>query len=651
MKKVTFEDLYSFNFLSDVTASPDGRHIVFQKHNACKETNGYKSYLWLMDTETGAVKPLSFGGGERGAKWLDNETIMFSANRAPAKEVKTDFYQLSLKGGEAQPFISIPERVTALEPLGGDKYVGVIVKHCEGKEQKAEDEALDGRDLLVFDETYFWFNGQGIRNKIRNSLVIYDAQAKEYSRVTSQYFNLAAFAVSPDKSKIAFTGAAYENKVVNKNGLYVYDLASGETKTLLEQGEMVAGAIAFVGENELFCAINDFEWSGKNSRFYVYDIESGERRALPFVDAEVGGASGTDVNYGGGQNKKLWGGKLYMTRAVWGDSHLCAMDMKTGEDITVSGVKGSINGFDIAGGKAYAVALRGSDLPEIYSIDLSTGCEKKLTSFNSEYIESHIVTAPEYFTFVNKDGFELDGYVIKPAGYKPGKKYPAVFEIHGGPKTIFGSVFHHEMQILSSLGYFVFYTNPRGSDGRGEDFAYSTKFLGTKDYEDLMEFCDVVCEKYPDINEKKIGICGGSYGGFMCNWMIGHTDRFAAAASQRSISNYVCKLTATDIGTTYDLQQVGATPWEDFELVWETSPLKYAHNAKTPTLFIQSDEDYRCWMSGALQMFSALKQNGTDARLCMFHGENHELSRGGRPENRISRLTEICGWFDKYLKK
>ena len=207
------------------------------------------------------------------------------------------------------------------------------------------------------------------------------------------------------------------------------------------------------------------------------------------------------------------------------------------------------------------------------------------------------------------------------------------------------------MQVFASHGFFVFYTNPRGSDGRGEKFAYSTKFLGTKDYDDLMEFTDEFLRRYPEVDEKHVGICGGSYGGFMCNWMIGHTDRYAAAASQRSISNYVCKLTATDIGTTYDLQQVGATPWESFETVWETSPIKYAHNAKTPTLFIQADEDYRCWMSGAIQMFSALKMNGVDSRLVLFHGENHELSRSGRPENRITRLREIVGWMKKYLKK
>ena len=216
MKKVTFEDLYSFNFLSDIAVSPDEQHLVFSQHKADEQKNGYNSTLWLMDTATGAHHQITFGGGERGAKWLDEQHILFSANRGDEKGSK--YFKLNvLEGGEAQPLLTIPERVASLELLDGDKYVGVMIKHCEGKEEEKPEASLDGRDLLVFDETYFWFNGQGIRNKLRNSLFVFDAKKNKFRQITSQYFNTAAYAVSPDKTKIAFTGAAYENKVVNKN--------------------------------------------------------------------------------------------------------------------------------------------------------------------------------------------------------------------------------------------------------------------------------------------------------------------------------------------------------------------------------------------------------------------------------------------------
>ena len=650
MKKVAYEDIYEFNFLSDVSYAPDGKHALFIKQNACKEKNGYKSYIWLLDTESGETKPLTFGGEERSAKWLDNETIMFTSPRGgKGKGVKTDYFKLSLTGGEAEPFFSIPEKAVSAEPLSCGKFLLNIVKHCEGKEEKADDEAMDGRDLYVFDEIYFWFNGQGIRNKLRNSLVIFDTATGKYKQISKQYTNVSAAAVSPDKKKILFCGTTYTDVSTREGALFLYDVASGRTKTIVKQDKYGVGSPIFMGNDKAFFTLNPMEFSGQNPYYCKLDIASGEYEMLPYCDAEVGGAVGTDCNLGGGAVKKFYEGKLYMTRAVWGNSHLVAMD-ETGACETVCDTEGSINCFDIYGGKVLMAAMRGLDLIEIYSLDLATGEEKRLTTFNKEYMDTHSVLPHEYFTFKDRDGVELDGYVIKPLGYKPGKKYPGILEMHGGPKGIFGGVFHHEMQILANMGYFVFFTNPRGSDGRGSDFAAITGKLGKEDFNDFMDFTDEVIKRYPDLDEKRIGICGGSYGGFMCNWMIGHTDRFAAAASQRSISNYLTKSLCTDIGFNHNMAQLDTDPWHDFETVWDTSPLKNGHLAKTPTLFIQSDEDYRCWMSDALQMFSALKMNGVDSKVVLFHGENHELSRSGKPHNRITRLTEICQWFEKYVK-
>ena len=206
------------------------------------------------------------------------------------------------------------------------------------------------------------------------------------------------------------------------------------------------------------------------------------------------------------------------------------------------------------------------------------------------------------------------------------------------------------MQGCANVGYFVFVRNPRGGDGRGNEFADIRGRYGKEDYSDLMKFTDVVLKKYPQIDVNKVGVTGGSYGGFMTNWIIGHTDRFAAAASQRSISNWISMAYISDIGYYFAEDQVASTPWTDMDLMWEQSPLKYADKVKTPTLFIHSDEDYRCPIAEGWQMFSALKYHGVEARLCMFKGENHELSRGGKPLHRQRRLDEITDWFEKYLK-
>lgn len=214
-----------------------------------------------------------------------------------------------------------------------------------------------------------------------------------------------------------------------------------------------------------------------------------------------------------------------------------------------------------------------------------------------------------------------------------------------------GAVYYHEMQYWANHGYYVIYCNPRGGESRGNEFGYICGRFGTIDYDDIMAFCDEALKAYPDMDEKHMGVTGGSYGGFMTNWIIGHTNRFAAAASQRGIANFVSMEGTSDIGTLFAERQILATTHTNLDKMWNQSPLKYADRCTTPTLFIHSEEDYRCWMVEALQMYSTLIHHGVPTRLCLFHGENHELSRGGKPKGRIRRLQEITAWMDKYLKE
>ena len=199
-------------------------------------------------------------------------------------------------------------------------------------------------------------------------------------------------------------------------------------------------------------------------------------------------------------------------------------------------------------------------------------------------------------------------------------------------------------------GYFVIICNPRGSEGKGDAFADVWGKMGTIDYQDLMEFADHAVKAYPDIDQKHMGVTGGSYGGFMTNWMIGHTDRFAAACSQRSITNWVSFEYASSIGYYWSKNFNRYKTTENVEYLWDASPLKYAHNCKTPTLFIHSDSDNVCWMAEGIQMYTAVKMAGAPAKLCLFKGEGHELSRSGRPQPRLGRLTEMHDWMEKYLK-
>ena len=646
MEQITYQDLYRFHFLSDLLISPDGNHAIFTDNRPNREKNGYDSDLWLMELPAGTYRPLTRGGDAKGAFWLDDASVVFRAKRdKDGKE--TQWYRISIDGGEAEPFLSREEKVTTLLPLQDGGYAALLSRRCEGEEEEQPHTAKEGKDLWVFDEIPFWYDGQGKKNKIRNAIGL--LHGEEMRLITPQYRNVTAMQLSPNGKKLAYAGTEFRDVLPRASGLFLYDLATGETETLVEQEAVSVGSLFFMGEDTLFYTGTTYEFPGRNPRYYLYDLQTGEHRLLPFCDASPSGSVGTDCGYGGGSTMAYAQDCLWFPQLHWGNAHLKKMD-RDGRIETVCDTPGSFNSFGIHGDLVLMTAMRGTDLPEVWALDLRSGEERQLTRFNTEYLAAHHVVTPEYFTFRNRDGWELDGYVLKPVGYEAGRKYPAIFEMHGGPKGVYGGVFHHEMQCFANQGYFVFYTNPRGSDGRGEEFANITGQLGGIDYRDFMDFLDEVLRRYPDIDEARVGACGGSYAGFMCNWMIGHTNRFAAAASQRSISNYLTKSLCTDIGFNHNMSQLGTTPWEDFDTVWAHSPLKYAPQATTPTLFIHSDEDYRCWMSDAFQMFTALKMNGVDSRIALFHGESHGLSRIGKPENRIGRLTEIGSWFEKYLK-
>lgn len=651
MKKIEYHDLYRFHWPSDVRFAPDGQHAVFVRTDASEEKNGYVSDLWLIKLPEGHVRRLTSGGDAREAFWLDARTVAFSTNRGHEDGEKVSvWYRISIDGGEASPFMKIPGRVSAIQPLGGDRFALVAMVRMDREPEEHPFESLEGRDYYWFEEIPFWSNGTGIVSGFRKALMVYDRAEETLEMISPKTMNVEWMHSSADGKRIAYCGCAFMHRRPAQSGLYLYDTGTGESRTLVDQDASIVGMPCFMGDRQLFFTETIMDRTGRNPRFRRCDLETGAVTALPFHDVEPKNNLATDCVYGAGLKLKWNDGKLYMPVTVASDTHLVRMDAE-GQLETIWKGPGAVQCFDVHGDQVLMCAMKGTGLPEVWRIDTTTGSELLVTNLNGEFMATHRISEPERFAFTGRSGTTLEGFIMKPVDYDSGRRYPGIFQIHGGPKVTYGGLFNHEMQCFAAQGYFVFYTNPRGSDGRGEDFADITGRLGYDDYEDLMDFCDEVVARYPNLDEKRIGICGGSYGGFMCNWMIGHTDRFAAAASQRSISNYVSKMLCSDNGFNHNMVQMGTDMWKDFDEVWNHSPLKYAHKAVTPTLFIQSDEDYRCWMGDAVQMFNALKKNGVEGRMVLFHGENHDLSRTGKPGNRIARLREIGNWFERFLKE
>src|SRR5438093_232146 len=277
------------------------------------------------------------------------------------------------------------------------------------------------------------------------------------------------------------------------------------------------------------------------------------------------------------------------------------------------------------------------------------GPMRKATCLNDELLGSRYIAAPERVEFTGADGWKIEGWLMKPREFDPAKKWPLVLEIHGGPHTAYGHSFFHEFHVLAGRGYAVLFTNPRGSHAYGQRFVEAcVGDWGGKDYEDLMAGVDHALA-LGWVDPKRLYLTGGSYGGFMTNWIIGHTDRFRAAVTQRSISNNISAFGTSDIGWHFWEHEMGdATPWSGGEKLIFRSPLTYVTSVKTPLLILHAERDLRCPIEQAEQLFTALKVLGKEAVFVRFPEDNHDLTRGGKPKHRVEHARRIADWFDAH---
>jgi dipeptidyl aminopeptidase/acylaminoacyl peptidase len=564
----------------------------------------------------------------------------------------TVFYAIDIQGGEAYEYMRIPMKVNNIKKIADEKFLltaiydhyGINLHSRKGEEKtKAIELIKENKDYEILDEIPFWSNGEGFINKKRNRLYLFDKGTKDIVPISNQYENIKVTSVKDGKA--LYVSSNYTNKMELTTGLYMYDLYSSKALCLVEDLEYNIEFAEFVGD-DIIVAATAMDKYGINENFNFYKLQDGELVLLKKHDYGLNNSVNSDCRYGEGAARRVFNNCLYFISTENKSSFIKKLSLD-GSIEKLTEDNGSVDCFDICSQGIIFIGLRGSRLQEIYTLQKIK--ETQRTKFNEKIVETKTIVKPESLNFQN-DGVTIEGFVLKPVNFDEKKCYPGILNIHGGPKTVYGEVFCHEMQYWANEGYFVFFCNPRGSDGRGDEFADIRGKYGTIDYDDLMKFTDKVLEKYPQIDCTRIGVTGGSYGGFMTNWIIGHTDRFKCAVSQRSISNWISKFGTTDIGYYFNTDQNLSSPWDNVEKMWFHSPLKYANQAVTPTLFIHAEEDYRCWLAEGLQMFTALKYHGVDARLCMFRGENHDLSRSGKPRHRVRRLEEITNWFEKYLR-
>lgn len=664
MDNLKINDLMDYTFLSGLVASPDGRKCAFVANRADIQANAYIHNIYLLDCATRSVRRMSGIGAEKSVTWLDNETLLFPAlrDKALAERVAlgepwTCYYALPIGGGEATEYMRIPKRVTAIKAIDRDRFV-ILANHyldvsdpftLNEKERENHLSRMKKREesYFVADEIPFRRNGMGHYNGIRTRMYIFDRRNRSLTPVTEETQNVDFFEVEGNRVVFSAKHFRKESPKIFQGGLSVYNIDAGTLKQYVDEESFRMRYCGFINGVPVFMGSRgERYYYQENPYFWYIDESTGETCLFAENEDSADNSITTDSRYGSSATIQAAGDYLYYVKTICNHAHLMRVD-RSGNFSQLTQAGGTVDGVAVCGDEIYMIAMRGNRIGELYL--LKDGREEQLTFFNEWVQKERKLSTPIEIKFPN-DGFELDGVVIPPVDHVAGEKAPAILYIHGGHKMAFGTVFYHEMQVWANLGYYVIYCNPRGSDGRDNDFFEITGRYGIEDYSDIMRFVDTCLERYTDIDVHRLGVGGGSYGGYMTNWVIGHTDRFRCAVSQRGISSWATMFTTSDTSYQFPMYQADSNIWDNIQSYLYHSPLTYANKCTTPTLFIHSDEDYRCPVSEGIAMFTALKYNGVPARMCIFRGENHELSRSGKPENRLNRLAEITGWYERYLK-
>jgi dipeptidyl aminopeptidase/acylaminoacyl peptidase len=545
-----------------------------------------------------------------------------------------------MSGGEARRLTSLKNGVSSFQwSPDGTRFV--VVSRTGPSDHRTE--SKDRSDVRHYKNSSYKFNDSGWFDDKRTHLWVVDVKMGAGKQITEgNDWNDNDPQWSPDSKQLAFvsnrTGKEYDE---NRNtDVWVISATGGPLTKISDHDESDESprwspdgkSIAFVGE------LHDRD----HPKIWLAPASGG----VPSVLA----ANGLDLIPGGlewADDSK----SLFFESGVKGELQIFRVDLaqKSVAQIT-TGARGVRNAeFN---GRTNTMVYMANDfkhLDDLYASDLAGKKERKLTNLNEALWKQLQFADVERFTYKSADDWDVDGFMVKPIGWQAGKKYPMILSIHGGPAGQYGVDWYHEFQVYAAKGYAVLFTNPRGSTGYGQKFERGIAGeWGGKDYNDVMNGVDAALKRYPWIDADRMGVTGGSYGGFMTNWIVGHTDRFKAAVTLRSVVNFI-----SDEGTRDGAY--GHTPdfsgdlFEKFDLYWDRSPLKYAKNVKTPTLILHSDNDFRVPLEQGEQWFRALKHFGVTTEIVMFPRENHNLTRTGEPRHLVESLNWQLYWFDRFL--
>jgi len=649
------EDLYEFRFLTDAQISPDGARIAYSVKTANPKRDGYLGAIWLVSAD-GATPPVQITAGtaqDSSPRWSpDGSELAFTSDRGEVpkgrKRPPRNVFVLDLAGGEARQLTRFGDDCSDLvwAPDGG--HLAFVVRD-------PKDSADEEDGVRVYDRARYRSDEGGLSDGRRKHVWIVGVDGSAPRKVTDGDWDDGQPEFSPDGREIAFVSNRTERRDLNTVAdIHVASL-SGETRRITD-GEGSYGNPSWSPDGTVItaygteCAIGS---SARNIHIWAFPKKGGPGRdLLEGWDRSVGSSVISDMRAHAQTLPPAWTGddRILFLGSDQGtaNAYSCA---SAGGDVraeTVGAHQVVAWSLDRSLRRFAAIVATATD-PGNLVVGEVGGPMRKATCLNDELLGSRYIAAPERVEFTGADGWKIEGWLMKPREFDPAKKWPLVLEIHGGPHTAYGHSFFHEFHVLAGRGYAVLFTNPRGSHAYGQRFVEAcVGDWGGKDYEDLMAGVDHALA-LGWVDPKRLYLTGGSYGGFMTNWIIGHTDRFRAAVTQRSISNNISAFGTSDIGWHFWEHEMGdATPWSGGEKLIFHSPLTYVTSVKTPLLILHAERDLRCPIEQAEQLFTALKVLGKEAVFVRFPEDNHDLTRGGKPKHRVEHARRIADWFDAH---
>jgi dipeptidyl aminopeptidase/acylaminoacyl peptidase len=666
-KMISSEDLKNFILVSDARISPDADKIVFCRTISADKNKKNRS-LWLTNIKTGKSFQFTSGDSDSHPRWSpDGSKIAFIRS---VKDAPSQIFVISLDGGEAQALSKLPEGAIADFKWAPDsKSIAFRFREAADDQTKSAAKEREEKGLsqppIVIERIRYRMDGDGYFNEQRYHLFVLDVETGEHRVVFNKSSEgPGAYSWSSDGKKIALIANMAKEPMfeIFKDRIYELDIKTGKTKLLPGQKDGSLSNLVWSPDGRYIGFTGRLgkvpPWGARNEHLYVCDLKSKKFKCISdkedyciaaTVIGDVGGAAfGANIVFS--PDSKY----IYCNFGWHGNRHVSKIPVKGGKFSFLTDGEGAFSLSNIsADGKSFAIIKADNTDPG----ELHTGTLKKnhielkkLTSFNSGWLKNKDLSKPRSTWIKSPDGNKIQLWEMKPANFKSGRKYPAVLEIHGGPHALYGNCFFHEFQMLAAQGYVVYFSNPRGSKGYGEKHCSAIEGnWGDKDWIDIQAITKHI-KKQKHVDNKKLAVMGGSYGGYMTNWTIGHTNEFAAAITDRCVSNMLSMMGTSDFVTLPDAYWPGNW-WDKIDDFWRQSPIRYMNKANTPTLIIHSEGDLRCNIEQAEQVFTMLKIHDVPARFVRYpRNTSHGMSRGGPTDLRIHRLEQIRQWLKKWLE-